>query len=316
MNLVGKALLDLAASARHEMLLVAPFIKRATLERILSVISPDVQVTCVTRWDPQEIIAGVSDLEVWDLIQNRAGASLKIRIRLHAKFYRADNQCLAGSANITNAALGWGPRPNLELLLAIDAGTSEVAQFEHELMTSSVIADRAVYESTKRAVDALRIAGVSAISLRTPGEEVTPSSEGNTEARTWLPSCRSPDRLYDAYQGREDRMLTSAYEDAQRDLAVLNPPLGVDRRAFNAYIAAILEQLPIIHSIDSFVGTPRRKEEITSFLIKSIGEESDQNLGIEAWDTLKLWLLNFFPERYRIKPPEGEEVFVRGKRYA
>jgi hypothetical protein len=103
----GTELSNLCAEANKEVLLVAPFIKVSVLEKLMNkIISPDVSLRCVTRWFPEEIVAGVSDLEVWSLIHQRSNSSLWLRPDLHAKYYRADQQCLVGSANLTGKALG------------------------------------------------------------------------------------------------------------------------------------------------------------------------------------------------------------------
>lgn len=103
----GTELSNLCAEANKEVLLAAPFIKVSVLEKLMNKISPDVSLRCITRWFPEEIVAGVSDLEVWSLIQQRSNSSLWLRPDLHAKYYRADQRCLVGSANLTGKALGW-----------------------------------------------------------------------------------------------------------------------------------------------------------------------------------------------------------------
>lgn len=117
--ILGTELSKLCTEADRELLLVAPFIKASVLERLLDKISSDVTLKCITRWFPEEIVTGVSDLEVWNLIQNRPNSSLWLRSDLHAKYYRADNHCLVGSANLTGKALGWSDCPNLELLVPL-----------------------------------------------------------------------------------------------------------------------------------------------------------------------------------------------------
>ena len=119
--ILGTELSKLCTEANQEVLLVAPFIKAFVLERLLDKISPNVSLKCITRWFPEEIVTGVSDLEVWNLIQNRPNSSLWLRPDLHAKYYRADNRCLVGSANLTGKALCWSNLPNLELLMPVSA---------------------------------------------------------------------------------------------------------------------------------------------------------------------------------------------------
>ena len=305
----GDMLLALAARAQRELLLVAPFVKYEALQRVIDVVPDHVQVHCVTRWEPTEVAVGVSDLEVWDIVRQRPCTDLRLRMNLHAKLYRADQHCLVGSANLTGAALGWAQAPNLELLIGAVANNPAVADLETELTRSSVPVTEAIRDSMLRAVESLRALGVtgSALSSALVAETATTSLDA------WLPICRAPDRLFSAYRGREDRMISSAFADAQRDLSVLKPPDSLDRKSFNAYVTALLEQHPVVRQLDEFVSIPRRTEEIQDFL-KSHSVIPDGATAADTWDALKLWLLTFFPDRYRAKPPQGTELFVRGTR--
>lgn len=160
MPTTGKALIDLVSHAEREVVLVAPFIKQPTLRRILNSVPQNVTMTCVTRWEPLEILAGVSDIEVWELLRTRPQASLHLRMSLHAKYYRSDQCVLVGSANLTDAALGWSQRANLELLIPISADEEDIVEFERELMNSSVVVDQSLYDATMLAVNKMREANI------------------------------------------------------------------------------------------------------------------------------------------------------------
>ena len=115
----GDVLVGHLSGARTRVLLCAPFIKAGVLKRLLTVIPTSVTLDVVTRWRPEEIAAGVSDLEIYDLVFDRSGGSLRLLDNLHAKIYVADEAVLAGSANLTATALGWCDDPNIELLTLI-----------------------------------------------------------------------------------------------------------------------------------------------------------------------------------------------------
>src|SRR4051812_20976303 len=119
MSTVGDALLEAAAAADGPVLVVAPFVKVSPLRRMLEALPADTSVTCVTRWVPEEIAAGISDHQVWTLFRSRPGWQLRLRGDLHAKYYRFGSRLFAGSANVTGKAFGWSPEPNLELLLPV-----------------------------------------------------------------------------------------------------------------------------------------------------------------------------------------------------
>ena len=87
MEIPGDQLLQLCQNSKSNVMLVAPFVKEKVLNRLLSVISGDVAVTCITRWRPEEIKSGVSDLAVWDCLKERPGSGLYLKHNLHAKYW-------------------------------------------------------------------------------------------------------------------------------------------------------------------------------------------------------------------------------------
>ena len=155
MILPGEQLEQLCRQGQQVVLLVAPFIKAATLARLLNYMQPGVELRCVTRWRPEEIAIGVSDLDVWPLLQARPNSVLWLSSALHAKYYRADAQCLIGSANLTNAALGWSAQPNLELLVDLPASAAQCIGFEGDLWSSAIAVDDDLHALMVKAVAAI-----------------------------------------------------------------------------------------------------------------------------------------------------------------
>src|SRR5258706_3983855 len=141
MQLPGDQLETLCKGAQRELLLVAPFVKAGTINRLFASVQDHVAVKCITRWRPDEILAGVSDIEIWGLLKSRPLSTLLLRTDLHAKFYRADENCLVGSANLTATALGWSRQPNLELLLTVSHDQPEIRAFENILLSGCVAVD-------------------------------------------------------------------------------------------------------------------------------------------------------------------------------
>ena len=133
----GERIRDLVAAAEREVILCAPFVKAKVLRIILEAVPPAVPVRIVTRWRPAEIASGLSDLEVYDIAKERLHTELRLLDSLHAKLYVADNDCLVGSANLTAAALGWRPDPNVEILLHVSRSNSDVAHLLDRLLSAS-----------------------------------------------------------------------------------------------------------------------------------------------------------------------------------
>lgn len=151
----GDQLRALCEAARGEIVLAAPFIKAATLSKLITAIQPGVKLRCITRWRPEEIAAGVSDLEVWPLLRDREHCTLLLRPDLHAKYYRIDDSCLVGSANLTATALGWAREPNLELLVALSADVPSLVAFEAAMLSGCVAVTDDLWARLRAVTDAL-----------------------------------------------------------------------------------------------------------------------------------------------------------------
>ena len=253
--ILGTELSDLCAEANQEILLVAPFIKASVLERLLDKISPGVSLKCITRWFPEEIVAGVSDLEVWNLIQNCSNSSLWLRPDLHAKYYRADSRCLVGSANLTGKALGWSYSPNLELLIPLSADEPTVKAFETELLTACIPVDEDLFEQMSLAVELLAEQAPNVIASYLSKVEIIENNltlDNSVNVDAWLPTLRNPEDLYSAYSGQTEKLSTASKIAALTDLRSLPIIPNLSQKTFNAYVGTLLLQKPIIQKVDSF----------------------------------------------------------------
>lgn len=257
----------------------------------------------------EEIIIGVSDLEIWSIIQSYKNACLWLRNDLHAKYYRADEQCLIGSANLTAKALGWSNRPNLELLVEIPANYSLLPEFEGELFNKCIQVDAQLHEEYLTIVNQVKNQDISIDDL----ELTIDSSLYIHNNENWIPSLRNPEELYLAYSGKEDKLTAIARNNAINDLKYLNIIPNLNKNNFNAYVGILLLKKPIIQEIDIFVQTPQRFGAVRDFL-ESLLCANLANFNPErAWQTLMRWLLYFLPSRYALCVPNYSEVFYRIK---
>lgn len=305
---LGNLLLDICQQAKNELLLVAPFMKLNALKRILEAVGDEIPIQCVTRWRPDEIAAGVSDIDIWLLIKERANASLWLRTDLHAKYYRGDQRTLVGSANLTGAALGWSHHPNLELLIE----SNPLGDFESKLFAGSVAVDDDLYEHTKQSVNLfpqrelleLEPAGI-------PEDELASDEFIAVSPAAWIPILRHPEKLYIAYIGDLDQLGSGSRVAAIQDLAAFDIPSGLERNQFEAYIGQQLLQKPIIRKIDQFVKTPKRFGAVCDYLdilFSAIQKHLD---AVIVWQTLMRWLTFYLSERYQIFITHHSEIFSR-----
>ena len=110
----GEQIRELLRTECDEYLICAPFIKVGPLKALLSCIpyGEEALVAVYTRWFAAEVAAGVTDLEVFDLCLERPGTILYLVNSLHAKLYRAGEQCLVPKAKRRSSPAMASPRPS------------------------------------------------------------------------------------------------------------------------------------------------------------------------------------------------------------
>lgn len=310
--LPGSQLEELCARAHNEVILAAPFIKVSALDRIISKIPDAISLRCVTRWRPEEVIAGVSDLEVWTLLKNRSNTSLSLKSNLHAKYYRSDQQCLIGSANLTLKALGWTKQSNLELLILAQANDSLLRQFEEDLFSNVVEVKQNIFDQLKNTVEELRNQTLNDYPFET-WQDIEDNIDANHQVKddAWIPTLRNPEALYLAYSGRLADLSSASREAALLDLLALSVPSGLSKEAFILYVGYLLLQKPIIHRVDSFLSTPQRFGAVVDLLNHLPCSEACDFDASYSWQTLMRWLRYFLPKHYFLAAPQHSEIFGR-----
>lgn len=305
-EMLGGELLKLVSSAKERIVLAAPFIKVEVLQQLLDAIPilGGLHIDCVTRWRPEDIVDGVCDLEIFEVIADRTNACLWRQPDLHAKFFRADQSCLVGSANLTGRALGWRLPTNLELLVELDFSLHALQDWETSLMSSCVpVTAKLRDQIAKQATD------LAAQRPKTPSVDVEHHDDPSFR---WMPLCPSPERLFKVYTGELDdaKMVRSAFEFAQRDLRTLGPPKGYSEEQFRKHVADRLQKLEVVQKVvtasSSGVSDAQALELIAEYI-----DESSMIGPTDAWKTLKHWMMHFFPEQYRIEV--GQEILVKGR---
>lgn len=301
---IGNELVDMFSKAESEILIVAPFIKLPVLERIICSISPEIPVHCITRWRPDEIVNGISDMGIWPLLKKRKRFRLQLHYNLHAKYYRADNNCMIGSANLTNSALTWCSNWNLELMVKMPA--SDTKLFETYVVDAAVDVDDYIYKEIYEKVLALE--------QNLPRNPLILAHENNIIISTqffWIPKLRYPQDLYSIYIGETDNLLSSTVDFGISDLIELEIPTGLSKENFYKCLQIILLQQPIVKIIDNFLTEPRHFGAMTKFLKGKFMEVGISADPVKTWQALMRWLTFFLPEKYKVKVPHYSEVIYK-----
>ena len=129
---------NLSKRLKEKLYLWPPTSRQGRLKRILSLLNDQIDdLTCVTRWLPEDIAAGVCDLDILEMIEGRSG-KLYVHPHLHAKYYRADDQCFVGSANLTGRGMGWRTPANIELQVEIPFESPGIREWEEKLLSAAI----------------------------------------------------------------------------------------------------------------------------------------------------------------------------------
>lgn len=296
MLLEGEKLKALLGSAQDHVLICAPFIKRDALLVLVDVIQDDVRLSVVTRWRPDEIARGVSDLSVFEIVRDRPQTEMRILDRLHAKLYIADRKCLMGSANVTLSGLGWSSSSNVELLTNVPFDDPSVQR----LIQRVALAPEASYQmqqAVAQAADRYEIGH-----LAPEGSEALSGREISTLSQTWLPKCSAPDRLYSVYNDSNTTVITEdTKQDALSDLRVTSPPEGLSESEFKDYMANAIREFPSFNMVLEKI--PGRLSDRGGIqLVERLRPDLPSDIAEKQWTIIRDWIHVFLSDQYEVAP--------------
>lgn len=305
----GSELIDSINKAQHEILIVSPYIKKDVLHVIINnAITDKISITCITRWKPEDVAFGVSDLEIMDLIRNIDNARLMLNPDLHAKYYRIDDHCFIGSANLTQNGIGWSKKPNLELMYKVKLPDENIANFEENVLLRSVTATE---EHRKLIEELSNNQSIKTLNFSMYNSEQENSEQYATEKSDlysvnslWLPLCSRPEELYNIYSEQiRGNIIESIIELGKRDIAYMGIPLGLDEDAFWKYCKFRLLQMPAILIIDEILTEKSLKDSEAIDILEKKVLNPAYDIS-DLWENTKKWVKYFFSNRYRIRTSE------------
>ena len=137
-------------SAKQEIIVLSAFLKENALRWLFE--NTDVRnISVVTRWHPNDLVAGISDHSCYEVCQEN-GIRFGIASGLHAKVYCIDGYVLVGSANATNRGLALASQHNDEFGVCVIAGYA-VHQKLNDYLRSVTWVDDELYSQIKADLD-------------------------------------------------------------------------------------------------------------------------------------------------------------------
>ena len=266
-NTQGARIRALFSSSKGDFVVIAPFIKIKALKSLLDVIPIESHLSCVTRWLPRDVAAGVSDPEIFDLLEERGNFNLSLADQLHAKLYVAGNRCLAGSANVTLAGLG-----------EVDDGGNI------EVLVETVLADPGV-SATLEAIEkaSRRATREMARAARLLGQSLADHSTSDSHLlEQWVPRSRLAEHAFKFYTNPPTEFLGAAELVLISDIASTNLPPGLSEDKFRVQIRSLLGSLPLAKLL--------LEDVLDTTLTRSDANPWLETVSTEVYSTKDLWI--------------------------
>lgn len=284
-----------------QLTIVAPFVKREPLRRLIDAVDTDAHVVVCTRWRIDEIASGVSDLSVLDEVRERAAGHVLLHPQLHAKAYIADGRALVGSSNTSGTGLGWSAVPAIELLTEIDVRATELVALMERLEVASTVATPQLQSFIAAQVAALSPSSdvVQPPPIATAGSLAAPELPDRKTTDLWLPEYQVPSVIWSAYDGRETPeiralvvpdLVALGIRDGIREEAVFRAAVAVGLvQGFSGRI--IHECSKDTHPVDA-ADRLRRLCDLAGVEVGALGRR---------WATLVRWVREFLPDYARLR---------------
>ena len=278
---IGDRIRTLFSSTPGRATVIAPFIKVNALRSLLSILPTSTYVRCVTRWLPQDIAQGVSDLEVLDIIEERGNSTLTLVDNLHAKIYIADDTCLVGSSNVTSTGFGDTQHGNLEVLVETNVDDPGVATTLDEIEQRERVATRELADRLRMAVEHSLASHIA----------LSPLSD-------WIPFSFKPERAYSLYSQNDSRALVDMLIEADRivlqDVFNANIMPGKSESEFSEHIREKLAQIPeagslLRDSVDKSITSEDLYDHFSQYDVEGFSER-------DLWRAFVNWMTYFFPD--------------------
>jgi hypothetical protein len=231
-------------------LILVPFAKLAALQKLHWLNSKRVKIKVVCRWRPEDIVAGVSDLEIYPFLK-QSDCELYINSNIHLKLYVfASNTAFNTSGNMTLRGLGYSESANIEVGNMVSLTTTDWTKIYDVINSSRLVTDD-IYQRFKE-----YSAQHPPVSRPLPPIDLMPAPKSYTISS--LPATDSPKKLADFYFSHEQQK--GSLEDIRRaahDLAIFGIPPGLSASDFDKRLGDAFSKTPFVTDFIAFLKNER-----------------------------------------------------------
>jgi hypothetical protein len=288
--------------------IVVPFVKLDALERLFESTRPTPGLKLVCRWRPGDLVAGVSDLEVFGYLKNR-GCELYVNQQIHMKLYAFEsNVAISTSANLTLRGLGYVDLDvaNIEVGCDVELTAGDWVNL-YQVVRGSRLMTADLFARYKEYLDA---------NPAPPAIATVPDLFGPAKIFTLasLPATDSPDELEEFYFNLPGFVQHSeAVRRGFQDLATFDIPAGLARAEFAEILGDAFRRSPFVSEFLNYLRTERslRFGAVNTWIH---GKCEDVPLPYR-WEikssthALYSWLAHFIPEVTWDRPHHSQVIY-------
>ena len=250
----------------------------------MKILDEQAQVSCKTTWVPHDVAKGISDPQIFYLLEDRGNSELYLVDRLHAKLYVADKNCLVGSANVSHSAFGERyDGGNIELLVETNIEDCHIILLLDEIASTERKATKLMANSVINIAESLKKDTNLFSSIRS----------------YWVPNSNIPEEAYEVYKSLDTMSIKASHRRVHHDILLANTPPGLDERGFKEHIRHQLLEIPGINLLfedDSDISFDK-KELPALFAMDNKQGMKDE----EIWYAFVKWVSYFFADRFMLQ---------------
>jgi hypothetical protein len=292
--------------------IVAPFVKLEALKRLFESASPASGLKLVCRWAPGDLVAGVSDLEVFPFLRDR-GCELYVNHQVHMKLYVFEsNMAVSTSANLTQRGLGYcdAGEANIEIGSSAELTSTDWVNL-YRLVRGSRLMTNDLYARFEEYVKA---------SPPLPPVPNAPDLLGPSKTFTLaaLPATDTPQELMQFYIGPELNPRAPEFvRRAFHDLANFGVPPELSPLEFDRALGEAFRRNPFV---ESFVEYLRSEGSLRFGAVNTWIHQKCEDVPLPfRWEIKRSthafynWLAHFFPEISWDRPNYSQVIYWKGE---
>lgn len=247
--------------------LIAPFVQKNALELLLQDTNLGKKTAVITRWNAEDILAGVSDLSVYPFLKD-LGIPLYINQNIHLKMLiYSSNKAFVGSGNITDRGLGISKNSNIEVGLFSQIDFDDWKQV-FSIIENSILVNDKMYQKAVEYREKYKKTPPPIPKFIIDESNVITQSQQKAFSLNVLPASKTPRELY---QNRKNCL------DAEWDIRTQSPYLH-DMLIYN--LSPAMGEEEFMYTLkENFLATAFIKK-----LVLYIQENAPLNFGkITSW---------------------------------